>query len=166
MVIAQKNFRDEELLIPKEILENAGHKVKIASLNRGSATGMLGAKVEAEFGVHEVNSDFFDAIVIVGGSGSPTLLESNDVIKLVRESAEKGKVIGAICLGPMVLAKAGVLVDKQATVFKTKEAIDLLKKNGAVYKEQPLVVDGKIITANGPAVADIFGKKIAEMLKK
>ncbi len=165
MIIAPKNFRDEELLVPKEVLESAGHEVKIASISRTTATGMLGARVTPEFAVHEVNADFFDAVIVVGGAGTQMLVENQDVIKLVHRIGEQNKLIGGICLGPMVLAKAGVLVDKQATVFRTKQSIDLLKLSGAAYKEQPLVVDGNVITADGPSSAGIFGKKIAEMLK-
>ncbi len=166
MIIAQNGFRDEELLVPKEIIEHAGHQVKIASLNRLTATGMLGATVHPDFAVHEVNPDFFDSVVVVGGAGTSMLVKNNDTIRIVREIAQKGKLVAGICLAPMVLAKAGVLVDRQATVFRTKESVAMLKANGALYKDQPLIVDENVVTADGPSSASIFGKKIVEMLKK
>lgn len=166
MIIAPKNFRDEELLIPKEILEHAGNDVKIASLTRVNATGMLGAVVKPDFAVHEINTDYFDAVVVVGGSGSPVLAESKEVLSVVRAMAEKEKLVAAICLAPIVLAKAGILVDKDATVYKTKESVTILREGGARYVEKPLVVDDNIITADGPASAEAFGKKIVELLGK
>lgn len=165
MIIAQKNFRDEELLITREVLEHAGHKVKVASVTRMPADGMLGAKITPDFALHEVNADFYDAIVVVGGAGTASLLDT-EAVMLVRNMNEQGKLVAGICLGPIVLAKASALVDKKATVFKTKDAIAMLKNNGAIYKDEPLVVDGHIVTADGPQSAGIFGKKIAELLKK
>ena len=165
MIIAPKNFRDEELLIPKEVFESAGYDVKIASISRTAAVGMLGVKVTPDLAVHEANLDFFDAVVVVGGAGAPMLVENTDTIKLVRNGFESGKIIGGICLGQLVLAKASALVDKRATVFKTKQSLDAFRLNGAIFTEGPIVVDGNVVTADGPAAAEAFGRKILELLK-
>ena len=166
MIIAQHGFRDEEFLIPKEILVNEGHKVKVASIARASATGMLGAKVMPDFAAHEANADFFDAIVIVGGAGSPALAKNSDVISLVQTAFVKGKILGAICLGPMTLAKAGVLSGKKATVFNSNEGTNALKEGKAICLLEDVVQDGRIVTACGPEAANDFGRKLVEMLKE
>jgi len=166
MVVAQKNFRDEELFIPKEMLQTEGHDVKIASLARAKATGMLGASVMPDMAVHEANPDFFDAIIIVGGSGSPALAESEDVLGLVQKANARNKIVAAICLGPMALAKAGVLAGKKATIFKTEESLKVLRQGGAKYTGEDVTVDGRLVTACGPHAANDFGRKLIEMLKE
>lgn len=166
MIIAPKGFRDEELLVPKEVFEAAGHEVKIASISRTAATGMLGTKITPDFAAHEVNLDFFDCVIVVGGSGSPMLAQSADVITVVRKGFWEGKLIAGICLGPIVLARAGVLVGKQATIFRTSDAVTLLQSSGAAYKAESVVVDGNVITADGPAAAETFARKIVELLTK
>jgi protease I len=165
MIVAQSGFRDEELFVPREVLERAGHNVRVASITRAKATGVKGATIQPDMAAYEANPEFFDAIVVVGGPGAPALAESEDVLKLLREAAGKGHVIGAICLGPMVAAKAGVLANKKVTVFPDRKAINVLRENGAVYKAEPVVVDGKIVTADGPASAGQFGTEIAKLLK-
>lgn len=165
MVVAQKDFKDEELLVPKEVLEAEGHKITIASLSRGKATGVGGTEIQPDLAVHEVNPDFFEAIVLVGGPGSPILARTEDVLNLVKKASEKNKVVAAICLAPMALANAGVLSEKNATVFPTNESVQALKNGGATYKEEPVVTDGKIVTADSPASAGKFGSAIAELLK-
>ena len=165
MIVAQKNFRDEELLIPKEMLENAGHSVKIASLTRAEASGMLGAKVTPDMAVHEASPDYFDAIVVVGGSGSPVLADSNDVTDLLAKASERGKIVSAICLGPMALAKSGVLSGRKATIFKTEDSVQALRDGGASLTGEEVTVDGKLITANGPQAANEFAKALITLLK-
>lgn len=165
MIVAQKNFRDEELAIPKEMLETEGHDVKIASLTRSKASGMLGAEIMPDMAAHEANPDFFDAVVIVGGSGSPVLAENKDVLKLVQSAFNKGKVVGAICLGPMTLARAGVLSGRKATVFKSEESLKALKDGGASYTGEDVTQDGKLVTASGPQAANDFARALIDMLK-
>jgi len=166
MIVAQNGFRDEELLVPKEILERAGHKVMIASLTRAKAIGSRGATVQPDMAVYEANPDFFEAVVIVGGPGSPALAEDATVTSLVRKADEKGKIVAAICLGPMTLAKAGVISGRNVTVYPDRKAIMLMRENAARYTNQGLVVDGNIVTADGPANAGPFGEELAKMLKR
>ncbi len=163
MIIAQKGFRDEELLVPKEILE-AEHTVKVASITRAEATGSMGAKVMPDMAVYEVNPDFFDAVVVVGGPGSPELARRREVVDLVEKAYGLGKIVAAICLGPMTLASAGILAGKNATVFGSRIGIQALENGGSSYKDKHVVIDGNIITADGPQSAGEFGETILKKL--
>jgi protease I len=165
MVVAQAGFRDEELLVPQEILKAEKHDVKIASMSRSRATGALGAVVNPDFAVHEANPDFFDAIVVVGGPGAAKLAESDDVLKLLQGAFRKNKIIAAICVAPVALARAGVLAGRRATVFRSPDGVKALRDGGAIYTAEDVTVDGKILTASGPHAAGEFGRKLAEMLK-
>ncbi|MCI0504262.1 DJ-1/PfpI family protein [Candidatus Micrarchaeota archaeon] len=165
MIVAQSGFRDEELFVPREVLQNAGHDVKVASITRGKATGSRGATVTPDMAVYEANPEFFDCVVVVGGPGSPALADNGDVTKLLIAAAAKGKLIGGICLGPMALAKSGVLAGKNATIFPDRKAIALLRETASHYKAEPVVTDGKVVTADGPQSAGAFGAALAELLK-
>ncbi len=165
MIIAQSGFRDEELLVPKEVLERAGHHVLVASLTRQKASGSRGALVQPDLAVYEANPDFFDCVVVVGGPGSPALAESDDVKELLLGASARGKVIGGICLGPMALARAGVLAGKRATVYPDRKAIAVLKESAAQYRAEAVVTDGKVVTADGPSSATAFGNTLAEILR-
>jgi protease I len=164
-IIAQLDFRDEELLVPKDILEKSAHTCDIASISTETAHGMLGASVEPDISVGDADAIDYAAVVIVGGSGCPSLMRDPDVLKLVIDACDKGLIVAAICLGGIVLAKAGVLKDKKATVYKTPDSQKVYKDNGVIFLDLPLVVDGKFVTAQGPHVAGDFGKKLAELLR-
>jgi protease I len=75
---------------------------------------------------------------------------------------EDGKVVGAICAAPVILAKAGLLKDKKATVYPDHEYT--LKQYGAIYTGEAVTVDGNIITGNGPESSRAFGQAVAKQI--
>ncbi|MCX8158167.1 MAG: DJ-1/PfpI family protein [Candidatus Diapherotrites archaeon] len=163
MVIAPGNFRDEELFKPKEILEKAGVNVKVASLERGTYIGKLGSKADATLSLNEISVNDFDAIIFVGGPGASIYFDNNKALSLANDFYKKGKVVGAICIAPSILANSGILSGKKATAFPSEESN--IKKRGAIFTGNSVEVDGKIITANGPDAAKSFGEQIVKLLK-
>jgi len=165
MIIAPRDFRDEEFREPKAILEENAVKVTVASTVAGVAKGMFGMQVTPHTTVNNVTPEDFDAVIVVGGSGSQTYLWDNfQVHKIVQAMHQKGGIVAAICISPVVLAKAGLLRCRKATVFPSADAVKELKRAGAIVSSDPVVVDGKIITGKGPEAAREFGRKIVETL--
>lgn len=164
MIIAPKDFRDEELLHPKEELERAGAKVTIASSKAGEARGVLGARVTPDITLEQVKVNDYDAVVFVGGGGAAVYFKDNRAISIASEAFNKGKKVCAICIAPVILANAGVLKGKRATVWPD-ECIQIIESKGATYTGKPVEVDGNVITAPGPEAAREFGRAIAKALK-
>ena len=168
MIIAFRDFRDQEYFLPKEIFEKEGFIVKTASTKKGTALGADGGEVEVDFSLDEVDVSQFDAVLFVGGPGALKYLDNEKSYQIAKETLNQEKILGAICIAPVILAKAKVLEGKKATVWSSpldKTGIKILKENGAEYLAQDVVQDGKIITANGPQSAKKFAKKILENLK-
>ncbi len=164
-VIAPRNFRDEELFEPKAALEARGASVTVASTSTESAKGMLGAWAQPERTIEQCAVADYDAIAVVGGMGSPQHLWNHAALhELLRGAAARGKVVAGICLSGAVLANAGVLQGKRATVYRTDQSLAALEAGGATYTGEPLVIDGTVITAEGPAVARKFGEAIGDAL--
>jgi len=167
MIIAFRDFRDKEYFVPKEILEKAGIEVKTASNKKGTAIGADGGDTEVDLLISEISVSDFDAVIFVGGPGALENLDNEDSYKVAKEAISQGKVLASICISPVILAKAGVLEGKKATVWYSpldKSSIKTLEEKGTIFEDQPVVVDGNIITANGPGAAEDFGKKIVEVL--
>ncbi|MEA3344083.1 MAG: DJ-1/PfpI family protein, partial [Patescibacteria group bacterium] len=77
------------------------------------------------------------------------------------------KLLGAICIAPAILARAGALKGKKATVWNSamdKSAIKILESNGAIFQPEPVVVENKIITANGSHAAEEFAETIIKII--
>jgi len=163
MIIAEKDFRDEELLEPKEILLKSGYSVKVASTSLDEATGMLGAKVKPDMLVKDIDVKDFDAVVFIGGGGAEQYWDDPLAHDIAREAVKQKKLLAAICIAPVTLARAGLLRDKNATVWAPDSGS--LASAGANYTGESVEQDGKIITGSGPKAAKAFGNRIAEALK-
>jgi len=161
-VVAPKNFRDEEYQKPRQILEAAGWQVEVASKGVSEAVGMFGTKAKIDKDISQVNVDDYLGMVFVGGTGAVVYFEDQSALSLAKTAFEKGKVVGAICIAPSILANAGILQRKRATAFYSEQ--ENLTVKGAFYTGEPVTVDGKIVTANGPGAAEEFGRKIVEKL--
>lgn len=167
MVIAPRDFMDEELFEPKKIFEEKGFQVIVASTSTNTAKGMLGGTVKPDVKISDVNVDECVAIVVVGGIGSMQYLwEDKDLRALVQGAYNQNKIIPAICLSPVVLARAGILEGKKSTVFPDPRAIDELKKNGAIYEDKSVVISDKVITGRDPESAREFGLAIIDAIIK
>lgn len=163
MIIARNDFRDEELFLPKEILEKSGIEVNVASTSLDVAKGMLGGTVRPDMLMSDINVSDFDAIVFIGGAGASQYWNDGVAHKLARDAFNTNKIIAAICIAPVTLAKAGILNGKRATVWST-EAGQLKVVGGAIYTGKNVEKDGNIITAAGPFAASQFGDELLKAL--
>lgn len=162
MVIAPRDFRDEELREPRQHLLDEGAEVDVASATLAAAVGKLGMTVEPDIILDDIDPAGYDGIVFVGGSGSRVYFDDVRVHDLVGHFLAEGKVVGAICIAPAILANAGLLAGRRVTSFETERSG--LKSAGALLVDRPVVVDGRIVTAEGPAAAREFGEALAGVL--
>jgi protease I len=168
MLVAFRGFRDEEYFVTKEVLENSGAEIKTVSTERGTAIGADGGETQIDTILDELKVSDFDAIVFIGGPKTLDYLDNETSYRIAKETISENKVLGAICISPIILAKAGVLSGKKATVWSSvldKSPVKVLEENGAIYRGNAVVIDGKIITANGPGAAKDFGKTILSLIK-
>jgi protease I len=166
-IISFLDFRDEEYFVPKEILVDFGVEIKTASNKEGVAIGSEGGEVKVDFLVSNVNLDDFDAVIFVGGPGCLRGLDNEISYRIAKEIFAKDKVLAAICIAPVILAKAGVLRMKKATVWTSdmdKSAKNILEQNGTIYSDGQVIIDKKIITASGPSAVGKFGETIIDFL--
>ncbi len=165
-VVAPEQFRDEELLEPKRILEAAGARIAIASTKSGVVTGMLGARIMPQMLVKDAKASDYDAVVVVGGMGSPKHLWNHaPLLSILQDRAKAGKVVGAICLSGAVLGKSGIAKGRRATCWPDETAIAALRNGGAIYEKADVVADGNLISADGPASATKFAEAVAMAMR-
>lgn len=163
MVVAPRDFRDQEYSEPRKIFEEAGAKVQVASIQSGVAVGAEGTQVNIDLTVGQAEPEKFDAVVFVGGPGMIQIINDESLQVLAKKFYGEGKITAAICAASAILAQAGILEGKTATGWSgVRETIE---EGGASFSSEAVVADGKIITAEGPAAAREFGEEIVKALQ-
>ncbi|MFH1823061.1 MAG: DJ-1/PfpI family protein [Patescibacteria group bacterium] len=163
MVIAPKDFRDQEYLDPRKVFDKNGLEVKVASIQRGRSVGAEGTEVNIDLTISQVNENDFDAVVFIGGPGMLAIIDDDSLQILAKKFYQAGKLTTAICVAPAILAKAGIINGKKATAWSGSQAD--LEAGGAIITNEPVTIDENIITASGPAAAHDFAEKIISALE-
>lgn len=163
VIIAPTGYQDKELEGTMKGLKDAGFDVVIGSTEAGTCTGKLGGSTEAGIALRDVVASSYDRIAFIGGPGAHALVDDIDAKRVAREAVDVHIPLGAICIAPTILAAAGVLKGKTATVWDDGERtqVSFLQTHGASYAGEDVTVDGLIVTANGPGAAEEFGRRIA-----
>lgn len=156
-------FEDLEATTIVDILRRAGVEVITAGLVPGLVQGSRGLRVQPDAYLDEVLDREFDMIALPGGlPGSEHLKNDSRVQALLKRLSAEGRVTAAICAAPMALAAAGLLDGRRVTSYPG--VVDKLGLPGTVYLDDPVVVDGRVVTSRGPGTAMDFALTLAELL--
>jgi len=154
-------FEEIEAMCVVDTLRRAGVTVVLAGLHDGPVEAGHGVKVIPDCGIDELAAEEFDAVILPGGyPGYVNLGADARVLALVRTAFETGKIVAAICGAPVILGRLGIVKGKRATIFPGKEK-DL---TGAKPVHDPVVVDGTVVTSQGPGTALEFAITLAQLL--
>ena len=165
LVVPPTQFREEEVFEPKRILEKEGAAVVVSSITARTCHGIREGVIDATLAVDAANADSFDAVVLAGGVSVPGVFwKDKKLAEFVTAMSEAGKVVAAISLSTVVLAKAKLLEGREATVYYLPEALEELKNGGAIYVNKELVVDGNLVMAEGPEAVVGFTDAIVTAL--
>jgi protease I len=164
IVRASQYCCDEELFRIQALLKENKIGVVIAGTTFAEAIGeRLGVRIKPDILIHQVNMKEFDGIVIGSGRGSKDFFWRNENLReIVKLAYAQNKLVAAGCNASVVLARAGILKGRRATVFPDAENIRELKSAGAVYVNEPLVIDGNIITSRDLMALKEFARAIVE----
>lgn len=169
-MIPQKNclfllppgFEEIEVVSTLDILLRGNVNVCLAAIQEGSKSvkGKHQITLQADTFLEDVFNNEYDALILPGGPGVQTLLDSKKTIELCLRFFDQKKLIAAICAAPLVLHQAGILNNKKYTAhFSVSNILTHIQLSHSVIQ------DGTIITANGPAAAILFGLNVLSYLK-
>ena len=166
LIVASNGYQPLEYSIPKKILEHAGIQVVTASDKPGIARASDNTTTLVDYDVQHVNPEEYDGIFLIGGPGALQYLDNQPMYAILKKTKELGKIYGAICISPRILAHAHVLKGHRATGWDQDNLLtDIFYKYDVTYVKEDVVVDGKVITATGPHAAQAFGKAIVKLIK-
>lgn len=154
MVLAAENFRDLEYIVLRSIWLQKGAEIQTCSV-KPISVGRFGYKVSHDLLISEAKASDYDAIFFVGGTGSLYFAEHMATKRLTLEFLSQNKYIGAICAAPRNFLTWGILDGKKCTGHNWDEKFgEIAEENGATYIPNNVVIDGNILTSDGPESAE------------
>jgi len=147
-----------------DLLVRAGIEVTTAGLDKQPVTASRGITIIPDTSIDAVLDKTFDLIVLPGGlPGADHLRDDENIQKLLKNHADKGKYIGAICAAPKAIAAAGLLEGRKATAYPG--VLEALGNEQINVKDSAIEIDGNIVTSRGPGTAMDFALTLIELLE-
>lgn len=163
LIFVGDDYEDLELWYPKLRLEEAGAVATLAGEEAQHVyRGKNGYPCKSDIAIAEVRSRDFDGVVLVGGWMPDKLRRDEKALALIREFNGAGKLIAGICHGPWMSISAGVC--KGVRMTSTPGIKDDLKNAGAIWSDEPVVVDGHHITSRRPPDLPAFMECVVTFL--
>ncbi len=160
LIILADGFEEIEAFTVIDVLRRAENEVMVAGLVSNMVESARKVKVSADKRLLDVDPKQYDMLVLPGGPGYKNLLNSSAVLNIIKDFDKNKKYIAAICAAPAVLAKAGILEDKIATIYPGME--NQLPKP----REAKVIMSENVITSRGPGTSMDFALKLAEITNK
>ena len=161
-VVLAKNYEDIESDAPIEALQQAGADVTVIGVEKGTIEGKKGGTTEATETFTSVDPEAFDLLVIPGGGSPENLRIDDDAVAFTRAFVETGKPVAAICHGAQLLISAKILAGKKLTAVN--KIRDDVANAGGIYVDEPVVIDGNLITSRVPDDLPVFNEAIVKAI--
>ena len=163
LTVVDHEFEDSELIYPHYRLQEEGAIAHIAGKEAGAIyKGKYGVPVTADYSFGQIDITEYSALLIPGGWAPDKLRRYDEVLEFVKYMNENKRVIGQICHAGWVLISANILKGKEVT--STPGIKDDMINAGATWHNEPVVVDGHIISSRRPPDLPKYGKAISDKL--
>ena len=162
-ILLGKGFEEAEAIVPADLLRRAGVEVALVGVGGKQIPGAHGITVTADLTLKELDPERVELLMLPGGMGGVEVL-SGDVRAqaLIQHCYDEGRWLAAICAAPTILANLGMLDRRRAVCYP---GLEDLMGSAVVQKGCQVVVDGHIVTGEGPGSAFPFGLKLVEILR-
>jgi len=164
LIISAERFEASELLYPYYRLREEGIQVEVASISSGTITGKHGYSVAVDLTLDQVQTGQYDLLVLPGGKAPERLKKEQRALQIARDFFASEKPVAAICHGPLILAAAGLLQDREVTGYRTTR--DELISAGGHYRDRQVVVHGQLVTSRQPSDLPVFAREMLKLVKR
>ena len=162
-ILIEEFYQELEVWYPLLRLREAGADAVTIGMEAGQVyKSKLGYPAKADYGINDVTPTDLAALVIPGGWAPDHMRRHPSYVNLVREMNALGKPIAAICHAGWMLCSAGIVKNRRATCFFSIK--DDLINAGAHYVDEPVVVDGNLITSRVPDDLPAFCRELLRKL--
>ncbi len=160
-IILAPGFEEMEAVAPCDLLRRAGAEVRYCGLGGTEIVGSHGITIHAEDSLDTVDFSRMEMLVLPGGlRGVRNVLADEGALSLLRRAWDDGKYVAAICAGPTVLAKLGIVGKAKAVCYPGMSD----QMGEADYQNESVVLDGRLITGRAAGSSLDFGLALVRTL--
>lgn len=165
LALLTEGTEEMELVISVDVLRRAGIDVTVAGLTSDKVFKCSrGVLVSSDTTLDEaLTKGPYDVVLLPGGPGYKTFAASEKVGAVLKDQEKSDRFIAAICAAPVVLKTHDVCGKKKVTCYPSVKD-QMIEAGAYTYVDSKVVVDGKLITSQGPGTAYDFGLTIIEQL--
>lgn len=164
IILAADQFEEAELLVPYYRLQEEGVETDIVAPERGTIRGKHGYPVVAARAAREVQPDDYQLLIIPGGRAPELLADDKKASRIVEWFFEQNKPVAAICHGPLLPSRLGLLSDRRVTGH---ESIAYeVRAGGAYFVDREVMVDDGLITSRKPADLPAFMREVMKTAQR
>lgn len=161
-VLLAEGFEEIEAITALDVFRRAEFETHAIGVNARDVRGSHGITVTSDALLDDVSGETWDLVYVPGGlPGATNLRDDERVLSLLRSHAGAGRLAAAICAGPIVLERAGLLRGTRVTSYPLFQA---QLASAREYVEQPFVVDGRVATSRGAGTAMAFALELVALL--
>ena len=168
VILTADKFEDTELLVPYFRLLEEGAVVHIAAPTMGEIGGEHGYRVMPDVLIDDVDPDEYSLLIIPGGfpDGAPATVRTiPKAQEIARSFLSKGKPVAAICHGPWLLVSADLVRGRRLTSYWHDGVPEEIIAAGGIWEDQPVVVDGNLVSARWPADLPAFTSQMMQLVR-
>lgn len=158
LIITANLFEDLELFYPLYRLAEAGVEVNVAAGDVEMLKGKHGYQIRSNVAFSSAKSSDYSLLVLPGGLAPQTVRKNEQALRLAREFFSQDKPVAAICHGPQILISAGLVTGRKMTAYYKVQTE--LTAAGAKVTDEPVVVDGRLITSRVPSDLPYFCREM------
>ena len=161
-ILVGPEYEDLEVWYPKLRLEEAGYETPLVGMGDTKYSGKWGYPAEMNRHVRDVDPASLVGVLAPGGWAPDKLRRDPAVLELIRAVDNAKGMIATICHGPWILISAGIV--RGRTLTSTVGIRDDVVNAGAIWVDEPSVIDGNIVSARVPKDLPVFGTAMLKVL--
>ena len=145
LILTGNLVQDHEYIYPYYRVQEAGYNVDVAVRGKKQVNGIIGSKIIPTKDIPELKVEDYDLLILPGGAKSMEYMrQDNEILKFISEFNDSGKVIASICHAAQLLISAKVVDGRKISGYYSIK--DDINNAGAIYTDEPSVVDGNIVS--------------------
>ena len=165
LILTGNLVQDHEFIYPYYRVQEDGYMVDVAVRDKKQVNGIIGAKIIPTKDIPELKVEDYDLLILPGGAKAMEYMrQDTEILKFISDFNSTGKTIASICHAAQLLISSKIVKGRKISGYYSIK--DDINNAGAIYTDEPAVVDGNIVTTAHYKDLGIWMKTALDLVSK